>query len=71
MPPALNMGAGISVRNESEISILAICSQLTPLHWGKVDPGMTWNGINPRPTKVFTEKLNLRGVPYTAAVNVK
>jgi hypothetical protein len=40
------MGAGLSVRNESEIPILVIASQLTPLHWGKCLPGETWNASN-------------------------
>ena len=29
------MGAGLSVRNESEVPLLVVASQLTPLHWGK------------------------------------
>jgi len=40
------MGAGLSVRNESEVPILVIASQLTPLHWGKCLPGETWNAAN-------------------------
>mmetsp|Transcript_33424 Transcript_33424/g.87663 ORF Transcript_33424/g.87663 Transcript_33424/m.87663 type:complete len:185 (-) Transcript_33424:190-744(-) len=40
------MGAGISVRNESELPILVVCSQLTPLYWGRCDPGQTWNEKN-------------------------
>lgn len=38
--------SGISVRNTSEVPILVIASQLTPLHWGKVEPGETWNAQN-------------------------
>ena len=40
------MGAGISVRNESDVPLLVVCSQLTPLHWGKCLPGETWNAKN-------------------------
>eukprot|EP00038_Savillea_parva_P002867 m.118553 g.118553 ORF g.118553 m.118553 type:complete len:75 (-) comp10984_c0_seq3:95-319(-) len=40
------MGAGISVRNESDLPILVVCSQLSPLHWGRCDPGETWNAKN-------------------------
>ena len=35
--------AGISIKNNTEIPLLVICSQLTPLHWGKVLPGETFN----------------------------
>ena len=38
--------AGIAVKNESALPILVICSQLTPLHWGKIMPGETWNAHN-------------------------
>lgn len=38
--------AGIAVKNESELPILVICSQVTPLHWGKIMPGETWNVHN-------------------------
>ena len=44
--PVCAMGAGISVRNETEFPILVVCSQLTPLHWGRCDPGCTWNAKN-------------------------
>jgi hypothetical protein len=37
---------GISVVNETPVPLLVICSQLTPLHWGKVEPGATWNPDN-------------------------
>lgn len=37
------MVSGIKVRNETPIPILIVCSQLTPLHWGKIMPGETWN----------------------------
>jgi hypothetical protein len=37
------MVSGIRVRNETPIPILIVCSQLTPLHWGKIMPGETWN----------------------------
>jgi hypothetical protein len=35
--------AGIKVRNETPLPILIVCSQLTPLYWGKIMPGETWN----------------------------
>jgi len=37
------MVSGIKVRNETPIPILIVCSQLTPLYWGKIMPGETWN----------------------------
>jgi hypothetical protein len=37
---------GIAIHNKTDIPILVICSQLTPLHWGKVLPGETWNVDN-------------------------
>ena len=40
------MGGGISVRNDTKFPILVIASQLTPLYWGRVDPGGTWNPSN-------------------------
>lgn len=30
---------GFHCRNESDIPILFVLSQLTPLHWAKVEPG--------------------------------
>ncbi len=33
------LAPGFNVRNESNIPILVILSQLSPLHWCKVDPG--------------------------------
>lgn len=27
--------SGIAVKNETEVPLLVVCSQLTPLHWGK------------------------------------
>lgn len=35
--------AGIAVKNNSEVPLLVIVSQLTPLYWGKVEPGQIWN----------------------------
>lgn len=37
------MVSGIKVRNETPVPILIVCSQLTPLHWGRIAPGETWN----------------------------
>jgi len=34
------------IRSETEIPILVVASQLTPLHWGKIMPGETWNEGN-------------------------
>ena len=36
----------MSVRNESDVPLLVVASQLTPLHWGKCLPGETWNSKN-------------------------
>jgi hypothetical protein len=38
--------AGIAVKNESNVPILVIISQLTPLYWQKVMPGETFNEHN-------------------------
>lgn len=38
--------SGISVYNSSAVPLLVIASQVTPLHWGKVMPGETWNAAN-------------------------
>jgi len=35
--------SGIALKNESTVPLLVICSQLTPLHWGRVEPGETFN----------------------------
>jgi len=35
--------SGICVKNESPVPILVICSQLTPLHWARVEPGEYFN----------------------------
>ena len=40
------MVSGIKVRNETAVPLLVVCSQLTPLHWGRVLPGETWNESN-------------------------
>ena len=40
------MGSGISVLNDTEFPLLIVASQLTPLHWGRVEPGETWNPNN-------------------------
>jgi len=40
------MVAGIVVRNESDVPLLVVCSQLTPLHWAKVMPGEVFNEHN-------------------------
>jgi hypothetical protein len=42
------MVSGIKVRNETAVPLLVVCSQLTPLHWGRVLPGETWNEGNPQ-----------------------
>jgi hypothetical protein len=35
------LAPGINVRNESEVPVLFVLSQLSPLHWVKVEPGET------------------------------
>ena len=57
----LTVRNGISVKNEGAVPILVICSQLTPLHWGKVEPGETWNVGN---------VLNMGRVWFTVSVSV-
>ena len=39
---------GIAVRNDSDVPLLVVLSQLTPLHWSSepVLPGATWNANN-------------------------
>jgi hypothetical protein len=34
---------GIQVKNETAVPLLVILSQLTPLYWGRVEPGEVWN----------------------------
>lgn len=36
-----SLAPGIKVRNESGVTVLFVLSQLTPLHWAKVEPGET------------------------------
>jgi hypothetical protein len=40
--------AGIAVRNDTDVPLLVVLSQLTPLHWSSepVQPGATWNAGN-------------------------
>ncbi len=38
---------GFHCRNESEIPILFVLSQLSPLHWCKVEPGMRELSFSP------------------------
>ena len=33
---------GLSITNETSVPLLVILSQLSPLHWSKVEPGETW-----------------------------
>ena len=49
------------MKNDSEIPILVVCSQLTPLHWGRVEPGETFNPGN---------VLNMGRVWFTVSVSV-
>lgn len=35
------LAPGINVRNESPVPVLFVLSQLSPLHWAKVNPGET------------------------------
>ena len=57
----LKVRSGISVKNESPIPVLVICSELTPLHWGKIEPGETWNSQN---------VLHMGKVWFTVSVSV-
>ena len=60
---------GLSLRNESVVPILVVLSQLSPLHWARVDPGetqfivtgMVWFTVS---VSVFDENL----VPTAAGV---
>lgn len=57
----LSVRNGIAIKNEGAVPILVICSQLTPLHWGRVEPGETWNSGN---------VLNMGRVWFTVSVSV-
>ena len=35
------MAPGINVRNETEFPVLFVLSQLSPLHWARIEPGET------------------------------
>jgi hypothetical protein len=54
------VSSGIAVKNDTDIPLLVICSQVTPLHWGKVMPGETWNVDN---------KVNMGVVWFTVSVS--
>jgi hypothetical protein len=57
------MSPGINVRNETEIPLLFVLSQLSPLHWTRVEPGETqhidcgrvWFTISTEPYDESTE----------------
>ena len=51
----------VQVKNDSEVPLLVVCSQLTPLHWGRVEPGETFNPGN---------VLNMGRVWFTVSVSV-
>ena len=51
---------GISVKNESGLPLLVVCSHLTPLHWGRVEPGATFN--------VDNKECNMGRVWFTVTV---
>lgn len=36
-----SMAPGMHVRNETEVPLLVVLSQLSPLHWARVEPGET------------------------------
>lgn len=36
---AVAIAPGINVRNESDVPVLFVLSQLSPLHWNKINPG--------------------------------
>ena len=40
------MRNGISVRNDTNTPLLVVFSQITPLHWGRVEPGAIFNYEN-------------------------
>jgi hypothetical protein len=40
------MRNGISVRNDTNTPLLIVFSQITPLHWGRVEPGQIFNYEN-------------------------
>ena len=67
---------GIQVRNETAVPLLVILSQLTPLHWERVDPGQVFNlGNRLHVGRVwFTVSVSLfdeRNVPTMAGVGVQ
>jgi hypothetical protein len=70
---------GINVRNDSEIPVLFVLSQLSPLHWVRIEPGEThhiacgrvWFTISTEPYNESTEPtaagVALRIASITAA----
>jgi hypothetical protein len=68
--------SGIQVKNECAVPLLVIASQLTPLYWGRVEPGDVWNLGNEKGMGAvwFTISAQLydeRDVPTTAGVAVR
>ncbi len=51
------LAPGLNVRNESQFPILFVLSQLSPLHWDRVEPGAT-------------RKINCGRVLFTASTEV-
>jgi hypothetical protein len=51
------LAPGLNVKNESEFPILFVLSQLSPLHWDRVEPGAT-------------RKINCGRVLFTASTEI-
>jgi hypothetical protein len=57
------MAPGINVRNDTDIPVLFVLSQLSPLHWTRLEPGQSehiacgrvWFTISTEPYDAFTE----------------
>ena len=67
---------GIQVKNETAVPLLVILSQLTPLHWERVDPGQVFNlgnrlGVGRVWFTVSVSLYDERNVPTMAGVGVQ
>lgn len=70
------MAPGMYVRNETEVPVLFVLSQLSPLHWTRVDPGETkhiecgrvWFTISTEPYNEETEPTGAEVALRLAAI---
>jgi hypothetical protein len=70
------MAPGINVRNETDVPVLFVLSQLSPLHWTRVDPhetvhidcGRVWFTISTEPYNAETEPTGAEVAMRIAAI---